>query len=99
HYFPLHDFYAYLANPRIKDANALRAMWDEELKFASMAEAGVAQRYPNWQVYVDIMPVFITAVSKVGHWLDAIRFQPTGSDGSTYFEHFREFDMDLELGY
>lgn len=45
------------------------------------------------------MPAFIKAIGRTSRWLEATGFQPGGSNVATYFEHFREVEMDEELGY
>lgn len=74
-------------------------MWDAELKYEDMRSKGVADRYPTRHVYVDVMPAFIAAVVRTSLWLANARFQPGGSDGATYFKHFREVELNEELGY
>lgn len=58
-YYRLDDFYERLKHPKVPNAAKHRAMWDTELQFAAIAKAGVDERYPADQVYVDIMPPFI----------------------------------------
>jgi len=98
-YFRLQDFYDRLGSPKVKNPAQLKTMWDAELKYADIRSKGVAERYPTEQVYVDVMPAFITAIGRTSRWLEASGFQPGGSDGATYFKHFREVEMDEELGY
>lgn len=98
-YFPLHDFYASLENPRIRGSAAIRGLWDAELQFAAIAKEALIRGYPASHVYVDIMPAFMSAVRRVSHWLEVIGFQPKGFDGDTYFEHFLASSLLYELGY
>ncbi|MCR8959873.1 hypothetical protein M0765_019680 [Variovorax sp. S2] len=98
-YFLLYDFYACLANPRIQNPAALRALWDIELQFARMTQEAAEHGYPESQVYVDVMPAFMAAVRRVCGWLEASGFQPRGFDGDTYFEHFRNLTLPEEFGY
>jgi len=98
-YFRLQDFDDRLSSPKVKNPAQLKAMWDTELKFADISSKGEAERYPTKQVYVDVMPAFIKAIGRTSRWLETAGFQPGGSDGATYFEHFREVEMEEELGY
>lgn len=98
-YLRLQDFYDRLGNPKVKNPAHLRAMWDAELKYADIRSKGVSERYPAKQVYVDVMPAFIKAIGRTSRWLEATGFKPGGSDGATYFKHFREVAKDEELGY
>jgi hypothetical protein len=98
-YLRLQDFYDRLGSPNVKNPARLRAMWDAELKYEDIRAKGVAERYPTKQVYVDVMPAFITAIGRTSHWLATSGFQPGGSDGATYFKHFREVELSEELGY
>lgn len=98
-YYPLHDFFARLASPRINNPVMLRALWESELKFAEIEEAGRMHKYPDDQVYVDVMPAFMSAIARVVGWLRASGFEPAGFDGETYFEHFAGVDLPHTLGY
>lgn len=100
-YFRLQDFYDRLVMPKakIKDPALLKAMWDAELKFAHVRSKGVAECYPAKQVYVDVIPAFMSAIGRVSRWLEVSGFQPRGYDGETYFEHFRELELNEELGF
>jgi len=89
-YYPLHDFYERLKSPKVSQPAKLKSLWDAELRFAEIAQEGHKERYPDKQVFVDLMPAFISAASRVAAWLHASGFQPTGYDGETYFDHFRE---------
>lgn len=100
-YFRLQDFYDRLGMPkaRIQNPTQLKAMWDAELKYEDIRSKGAAERYPTKQVYVDVMPAFIKAIGRIRCWLAATGFQPSGDDGKTYFEQFREVELVDELGY
>ncbi|MFX1680884.1 hypothetical protein PV762_16770 [Mitsuaria sp. CC2] len=102
-YFRLQDFYDRLSMPKaqtkIQNPAKLKSMWDAELMFADIHAKGKAERYPVKQVYVDVMPAFMTAVSRVSKWLAATDFRPTGYDGKTYFEHFRALELAKELDF
>jgi hypothetical protein len=98
-YYRLDDFYERLKHPKVPNAARHRMMWDAELQFAAIAKAGVDERYPVDQVYVDIMPAFIEAVRRVRGWLATTGFTPSGDDGRTYFESFGEPPMTQKLGY
>lgn len=88
HYLLLHDFFARLASPNVKDALVLRALWESELRFAEISVYANAERYPNSQVYIDVMPIFISAMHRVCHWLEASAMKPKGFDGNVYSKHF-----------
>lgn len=98
-YYRLDDFYTRLTHPRVTNSDATRLLWDNELRFKDIAATALLERYPKEQVYVDVMPAFITGVSRVTRWLDSIGFQPTGSDGDIYFDHFRSLTLPEVLGY
>lgn len=102
-YFPLHDFYSYLEsrqeNPRFRNVAAARPLWDTDLQFAEIRRQALALDYPSSNVYVDVMPAFISALCRVSQWLKAIDFQPVGFDGDTYFDHFQTFEMPCKLEY
>ncbi|MVW64252.1 hypothetical protein GPY61_30435 [Massilia sp. NEAU-DD11] len=97
YYYLLDDFYARL--PALKNADKHRTLWDRDLQFATIAKAGVDGRYPATQVYVDIMPAFISAVRRVRKWLVSTGFTPAGSDSEVYFECFGEPAPEKRLSF
>ena len=96
-YYLLDDFFARL--PALKNADELRTLWENELQFAAIAKAGVDGRYPKTQVYVDVMPAFMSAVRRVRGWLAATGFIPSGFDSETYFKCFGESAPEQRLGF
>jgi hypothetical protein len=97
HYLLLHDFFARLASPNVKHALVLRAYWESELRFAEISAYAKAERYPNSQVYIDVMPIFISAMHRVCRWLEASAMKPKGFDGNVYSRHFLG-PMGVDLG-
>jgi len=87
-YYLLNDFYTRLSV--LRNADKQRDLWESELQFSAIAKEGEKGRYPNDQIYVDVMPAFMSAVRRVRGWLDSTGFTPVGSDSETYFECFRE---------
>lgn len=96
-YYLLDDFFARL--PALKNPANHRAMWEGELQFAAIAKAGVDGGYPKTQVYIDVMPAFMSAVRRVRGWLASTGFIPLGYDSEVYFECFREPAPEQRLGF
>jgi hypothetical protein len=96
-YYLLDDFFARL--PALKNPNRQRALWEDELEFAAIAKAGADGRYPKTQVYVDVMPAFISAVHRVRGWLASTDFIPAGFDSTTYFQSFGEPPPEKKLAF
>lgn len=96
-YYLLDDFYARL--PALRNAKKHRTMWDSELLFAAVAKAGEDGRYPLTQVYVDVMPAFMSAVRRVRRWLASTGFTPLGFDSEAYFDCFGESAPEQRLGF
>jgi hypothetical protein len=88
HYVLLSDFFARLSSPNVKNALALRTLWDNELRFAEISAYATKKRYPNSQVYIDLIPIFISAMHRVCKWLDGSAMKPKGFDGNVYSRHF-----------
>lgn len=96
-YYLLDDFYARL--PALKNVEKHRTLWNSELEFAAIARAGVDGRYPTTQVYVDVMPAFMSAVRRVRSWLASTGFTPSGFDSEVYFDCFGEPAPEQRLGF
>ncbi|WP_349741858.1 hypothetical protein [Roseateles cavernae] len=96
-YVLLDDFYTRLANPNVKNATHLQALWESELRFAEISAYAKARRYPVSQVYINLMPIFISAMHRVCKWLETSAMKPKGFDGNVYSEHFLG-PMGVDLG-
>ena len=53
--------------------------------------------YPKSQVYINLMPIFISAMHRVCRWLEASKMKPKGFDGNVYSRHFLG-PMGVDLG-
>ncbi len=96
YFLPLHDFYLRLANSAVKNPTALKTLWDAELSFAAIAIKGQEDGYPDRQVYVNVISVFISAMTHVVAWMAQAGISATGYDGNVYLEHFSAVE-ELDL--
>lgn len=72
----------------------------DELGFDAIRQVSKAERYPDNHVYVDMMPVFVSAVVRVFKALDEIGASFRGFDAETYKTPFTsEFEIDLKAIY
>lgn len=96
-FFVLQDFMHRLSDPRVRGAAQLKKMWGTELHFFDIAARGQAEQYPASQVYVDVMPVFISAMQRVAQWLAQEKFIPAGYDAEVYYDFFlRKSELTLK---
>lgn len=84
----LNDFSKRLSHASIRNPGKLRALWNEELSFRSIAFEAARHRYPEDQAYVNVIPIFMCAVARVANWLDSKELAPLGSDGKIYTAQF-----------
>lgn len=77
-----------LQHARIKDPDVLLQMWNAELSFSTITDKGKAERYPEQQIYVDVMPIFISAVARALGWMALSGIRSMGFDGETFARHF-----------
>lgn len=69
----------------------------DELAFDAIQQAARKERYPDNQVYVDMMPVFVSAVSRVFKALDKVGAKFKGFDAEVYKTPFSlELEVDLQ---
>lgn len=69
---------------------------DEGLALPSIRERALRERYPSDQVYLDLLPVFVSSVCKVFKAMKAANIGFIGFDAATYLEPFTsELDVDL----
>jgi len=93
YYLLLNDFYQRLQHAMIRDPNVLLQMWNIELSFSAIADKGRAERYPEQQIYVDVMPIFISAVARTVGWMALAGIRAVGFDGKTFAQHFSDIEV------
>lgn len=94
---PLHDFYQRLAHSTIRKPDRLRKLWNDDLAFGLIADRARQDGYPAHQVYVDVLPVFCSALKRVTSWMQTAELAPVGFDSETYAAHFTRSPA-LDLG-
>lgn len=106
HYVRLDDLDARIdasvASPHIdqltKGANATRRLEfvNEHLSLAEVRNRAAQDRYPNDHVYLNLMPIFVSAVCKVFRAMKADGIEFNGFDAETYATPFTtELEVDL----
>lgn len=69
---------------------------DRDLNLPAIRQHARSERYPENQVYLDLMPVFVSATSRVFMALRAQNVAFKGFDADTYLEPFTsEIEVDL----
>ncbi|MDH7801663.1 MULTISPECIES: hypothetical protein [unclassified Rhizobium] len=68
----------------------------EGLALPNIRKRAMRERYPSDQVYLDLMPVFVSSVCKVFKAMKAAKIGFIGFDAATYLEPFTsEIEVDL----
>ena len=70
---------------------------DMQLKLPEIRDRGLRDRYPKDQIYLDLMPVFVSAVCKVFKAMKAAGIAFKGFDAETYGTPFTS-DIEVDLG-
>lgn len=106
HFFRIDDFYQrldpsasspYLESVLRKDKAQKRfQLVATDLSFETIRQTGERERYPAAQVYLDVIPIFISAVGRVFRALKSRGFSFRGYDASTYLLHFSRVKVDLQ---
>ncbi|MCR1828776.1 MULTISPECIES: hypothetical protein [Pseudomonadaceae] len=95
---PLQDFYQRLSHSSIRKPDTLRKLWNDNLAFEQIADHAKREGYPTNQVYVDVLPVFCSALKRVTSWMQTSEVAPVGFDSATYVAHFsRSLELDLRV--
>lgn len=69
---------------------------DNSLKLPDIRQRGARERYPEDQIYLDVMPVFMSAVCRAFKAMKAADIAFTGFDAETYEHPFtRQIVVDL----
>jgi hypothetical protein len=106
HYVKLEDIRARLdpdfASPhleammKIERAERRFALIEQELALEKVREQGSVQRFPDDQVYLDLVPVFTSAVCRVFKAMKLAGIAFKGFDAETYVVPFTtEIEVDL----
>lgn len=70
---------------------------ERDLALGDIRQKSAVERYPDDQVYLDLMPVFTSAVCRVFKALKAAGVTFKGDDAQTYMKPFTtEIDVDLQ---
>ncbi len=88
-----------LLDTQMKGARAIKRfeVIDSGLALPLVRQHGALERYPEDQVYLDLMPIFISAVCRVFRALNAAGVMFKGDDAQTYLAPFTtEIDVDLQ---
>lgn len=93
YFLSFYDFYKWLDRSRNKNKINTLEMWDVNLGFSKIKYKTTSDRYPEKQVYINIFPIFLSAVRRVSEWMSEAEIIPTRFDGDVYFKHF----INLEL--
>lgn len=88
-HYKLIDIYERLKSPQMhRYAEQHKQLFEEELLFSKIMEQAKENRYPEKQIYINIMPILISAMGKVFTSLKNNNIQVEGYDSDVYFEHF-----------
>lgn len=105
HYFRLEDVRLRLdpdaASPYREPGNDIRARQKYQLIINSLSLGGIydegrRHRFPIDQIYIDLVPIFVSAMCRVFKALKGIGVHFKGFDAEVYVEHFTS-DVDVDL--
>lgn len=101
YYLPLDDFRQRLPHAKLKAADraAIGQLWEQDLRFADISTVAERDGFDVKSVYVDVMPMFISAMHRVRGWLSTTNFVPSGNDGRIYYSSFGEGAPTRKLGF
>lgn len=98
HYLKITDFLErldtsvtskFLSNKQKKE---LLQLCDEELSFQEIINHSKSERYPISQVYLNMAPIFVSAVSRVFSTISSKGISVKGFDSDVYLEHFTSIE-------
>ena len=106
YFYKLEDFYQRIdlelnspyVDQRMRNGNRSKLLnqMDEELNFKSIKDFAKQERYPEKQIYINVMPIFISAVCKAFTALKDKGIQFVGFDAKAYEEPFtNELKVDF----
>lgn len=106
YFYKLEDFYlridSNLESPyldlrmRAKNRKKLLAQLNNDLRFSDIKKEAESERYPIRQVYINVIPIFISATSRVFKTLKETGVEFIGFDAKTYEAPYTsELDVDF----
>ena len=75
-------------NMNKKNKEKLITLLNDQLKFNDILNYAKSERYPSSQIYLNLIPIFISALSKVYARFKQFDFKVKGYDSDVYFETF-----------
>ena len=76
------------SSPFVRKPEGIRTRLRQDLAFDLIDQHAQKQRFPQEQVFVNLVPIFMSAISRVFAHLRTQGFSPSGYDDRVYFEHF-----------
>jgi myo-inositol-1-phosphate synthase len=106
YFYKLEDFYQRIdpdlespyVDQRMRNSNRSKLLiqMNDELNFKSIKDFAQQERYPEKQIYINVMPIFISAVCKAFTALKDKGIEFVGFDAKTYEEPFtNELKVDF----
>lgn len=88
YYLKISDFFERLNHKSVKNREEEKILFENELSFIDILNKADAERYPLDQVYINVIPIFMSAVSRLFSTLkdNCINFK--GYDSEVFVEHF-----------
>lgn len=94
YYYKLEDFYKRLDAPGMsKHKEKLLNLFNSGLQFKEITEKAKVERYPISQVYINVIPVFVSAMSRLFSRLQEEEIELRGFDSKVYSEHFSSNEL------
>lgn len=90
YYIKLIDFYQRLDTDtgRIRNVDNTKKLFDQKLSFAKILNHAKNKRFPSQQIYLNLVPIFMSAVSRLFTALESNGYRAQGYDSGVFFEHF-----------
>jgi len=89
HYYKIYDIYERLNHPQLKKfAEKHRKLFEKELSFSKITKYAKKEKYPDNQIYINIMPILISAMSRIFIALKENKIDVKGYDSKVYIQHF-----------
>jgi len=77
----------------ILKSKQLVSLLNTELNFTNIIEYSQKERYPLNQVYINIIPIYISAISKIANHITNYDIALNGFDSKVYIEHFKSNNL------
>jgi hypothetical protein len=96
-YYKLSDFIERLKHEKVINGQGQKVLFENDLSFSKILSYAESQKLPTAQVYINVIPIFMSAIARLLNILKERGGNFTGYDSAVFIEHFTKEPL-IDLG-